>query len=285
MEKEELTKAVRERYGNIAKQASAGCCPPSKKLIQISSSYDANLDAAKNISKKIGYSDEDMDQVPEGANLGLGCGNPVALASLKEGEVVLDLGSGAGFDCFLASSRVGKTGKVIGIDMTPEMLDSARENAAKGQYPNVEFRLGEIENLPVADNSVDAIISNCVINLSRDKQRVFNEAFRVLKPGGRLMVSDMVILKELPAFIKESIDAYVSCVAGAMKKTDYLKAIKKAGFESVKVVDESVYPIESMMDDPSSQAVIKELNITPEQVKNFSSSIASVRVQGLKPAA
>jgi arsenite methyltransferase len=283
MEKEEVTKVVRERYASIAKEATAGCCGP-RKLVQISPKYDEKADMAKKLSKNIGYSDEDMALVPEGSNLGLGCGNPVALASLKEGEVVLDLGSGAGFDCFLASVRVGNKGKVIGIDMTPEMLDKARENAKKGDYKNVEFRLGEIENLPAADGSVDAIISNCVINLSRDKQRVFDEAFRVLKPGGRLMVSDIVILKDLPDFVRNSIDAYVGCVAGAMKETEYLADIKKAGFESVKVVEESKFSLDYLLETPDVKKIIKDLKITKEQAKDFSNAIASIRVQGTKPA-
>ena len=232
MKKEDVQKTVRERYGKIAKQSGSSCCGGCQLRLHKSVRAAVNSsNVAQNISKKIGYSDEDLNAVPEGANLGLGCGNPVALASLKTGEVVLDLGSGAGFDCFLAASKVGAKGKVIGIDMTPEMLDKARENARNGGYKNVEFRLGEIENLPVADNSVDAIISNCVINLSTDKRRVFEEAFRVLKPGGRLMVSDIVILKELPDFIKDSVDAYVGCVSGAIKKNEYLKAIKASGFE------------------------------------------------------
>ena len=160
----------------------------------------------------IGYSEEEMTAVPEGANLGLGCGNPTAMASLKEGETVLDLGAGAGFDCFLAAGKVGPEGRVIGIDMTPEMLEKARENAQKGNFSNVEFRLGEIENLPVADGIIDIIISNCVINLVPDKDRVFSEAFRVLKPGGRIMVSDIVLTKELPDFIKNNMAAYVGCI-------------------------------------------------------------------------
>ena len=242
MKKEEVTKTVRERYGAVAKQGGTCGCGASNTQAQISTCCGgASSVAAKNISKSIGYSDADVNEVPEGANLGLGCGNPVAMASLKEGEIVLDLGSGGGFDCFLAASKVGAKGKVIGVDMTPEMLDRARENLRKGNYKNVEFRLGEIENLPVADNSVDAIISNCVINLSTDKKRVFGEAFRVLKSGGRLMVSDIVLLGELPENIMNSISAYVGCIAGASQKNDYLNAIKAAGFKSVKVVDRNQF--------------------------------------------
>jgi SAM-dependent methyltransferase len=236
------------------------------------------------ISKQVGYTDADINAVPEGANLGLGCGNPIALASLKKGEIVLDLGSGGGFDCFLASEKVGAKGKVIGVDMTAEMLDKSRENARNGGYKNVEFRLGEIENLPVADNSMDVIISNCVINLSNNKKRVFEEAFRVLKPGGRLMVSDIVVLKDLPDFIRESIDAYIGCVAGAMRKDEYLKAIRASGFEKVKVMSEDTYPLNDFIDDPAAKMIMTDLKITPEQVNNISDSIASVKVQGLKPA-
>jgi SAM-dependent methyltransferase len=236
------------------------------------------------ISKQVGYTDADINAVPEGANLGLGCGNPIALASLKKGEIVLDLGSGGGFDCFLASEKVGAKGKVIGVDMTAEMLDKSRENARNGGYKNVEFRLGEIENLPVADNSMDVIISNCVINLSNNKKRVFEEAFRVLKPGGRLMVSDIVVLKDLHDFIRESIDAYIGCVAGAMRKDEYLKAIRASGFEKVKVMSEDTYPLNDFIDDPAAKMIMTDLKITPEQVNNISDSIASVKVQGLKPA-
>ena len=199
--------------------------------------------------KKIGYSDEEMQAVPSGSNLGLGCGNPIALASLKAGDTVLDLGSGAGFDCFLAS-KVGPTGRVIGVDMTEEMVARARDNAAKGGYQNVEFRLGEIEKLPVEDSSVDVIISNCVINLVPNKEKAFREAFRTLRPGGRLMVSDIVLLKKLPDFVKESIEAYVGCVAGAAMKETYLNAIRSAGFQDVTVVEESVFPLDCMTNDP-----------------------------------
>lgn len=285
MKKEEVYKTVRERYGKIAKQSSSNCCGGTNLAPPISPCCGTSTNMAQSISKKIGYSNEELNEVPEGANLGLGCGNPVALASLKEGEVVLDLGSGAGFDCFLAASKVGVTGKVIGIDMTPEMLDKARDNARKGSYKNVEFRLGEIENLPVADNSVNTVISNCVINLSNDKQKVFDEAFRVLRPGGRLMVSDIVILKELPDFIKDSVDAYVGCVSGAIKKSEYLKAIKASGFEAVRVIDETIFPLDCVINDPAAKVAIDDLGMTPKQIKEVSASIASIRVQGLKPAA
>jgi arsenite methyltransferase len=283
MKKEEVTKTVRKRYGDIAKQSGSCCSTGAPEAGKISSCCGtASVTTAQDISKTMGYSDRDLDSVPEGANLGLGCGNPIALASLKEGEVVLDLGSGAGFDCFLAASRVGPRGKVIGVDMTPDMLDKARENIRKGDYDNVEFRLGEIENLPVADNAVDVVISNCVINLSQDKPKVFREAFRVLKPGGRLMVSDIVLLGDLPSEIANSIAAYVGCIAGASKKADYIEAIRAAGFAEVKVLDETVFPTGTAAKDPVIKAVIEEAHITPTQLEDAASSIVSVKVSALK---
>ena len=294
MKKEEVRQTVRKGYAEIAKQSSPCCgstsitekassCCGTSTTEKWSSCCGVGTGLAETISKKMGYTEEELNAVPEGANLGLGCGNPLALASLKKGEVVLDLGSGAGFDCFLAASAVGPSGKVIGVDMTPEMLDRARENARKGNYTNVEFRLGEIENLPAADNSIDIIISNCVINLSPDKKRVFREAHRVLKPGGRLMVSDIVLLKELPDYIQESVSAYVACVSGAIKKIDYVKAIKAAGFSDVKIMDESIFPLDCIASDPAAKAIIDEIKITPPQVEEISASIASVKVYGLKP--
>ncbi|MFC1924232.1 arsenite methyltransferase [Chloroflexota bacterium] len=284
MKKEEIHKTVREHYGGIARaEGSCSCCGPDT-----TSTYNSCCSTAtglpKSIGKKIGYSEEELDQVPEGANLGLGCGNPVALASLREGDIVLDLGSGAGFDCFLAAAKVGAKGKVIGIDMTPEMLDRARDNARKGNYENVEFRLGEIENLPVADKSVDVVISNCVINLSENKQRVFEEAYRALKPGGRLMVSDIVLLKELPGDIRSSISAYVGCVAGALKKNSYLEVIRKSGFDEVNIVEETVFPLDCFINNPADSSFTDELGVTPQKMKEFSDSIWSIRVSAVKPS-
>lgn len=269
-----IKEIVRIGYAEIAKREisccglQASCCGDSSTVV--------------NISKNIGYKDEELKSVPEGANLGLGCGNPVALASLREGETVLDLGSGAGFDCFLAANKVGSKGKVIGIDMTPEMVEKANENARRGGYKNVEFRLGEIEKLPVSDNYVDVIISNCVINLSPEKEKVFREAFRVLKPGGRLMVSDIVLLKELPEAIKDSVEAYIGCLSGAIMKDDYINAIKDAGFKDVRIIDESHYPVELMANDPIAKAVIENFKVTSDGVKKIADSVASIKVYGVK---
>jgi SAM-dependent methyltransferase len=210
---------VRRRYGTTALGKSA-CADDS------CTSTDATA---------LGYSSEDVAAVPEAANLGLGCGNPLAIASLREGQVVLDLGSGAGFDCFLAARAVGESGRVIGVDMTHEMLTKARNNAEKNGFTNVEFRLGEIEALPVADNSIDVIISNCVINLSPEKQRVFNEAFRVLKSGGRLAIADMVATATLPDDIKSDWAAYTGCMSGASQITELERMLQVSGFKDVKI--------------------------------------------------
>jgi arsenite methyltransferase len=275
MDRKNIKEIVKEGYGKIAKQGSS-CCVPANSCC-------GTADRTEDISKKVGYSDEELKAVPEGANLGLGCGNPVALASLKEGETVLDLGSGAGFDCFLASNKVGKNGKVIGVDMTPEMVEKAKENSKKGNYENVEFRLGEIEKMPVADQSVDVVMSNCVINLSPDKGKVFQEAFRVLKPGGRLMISDIVLLKELPGPIKESVEAYVGCLAGAIVRSEYLQKIESAGFQDVRTIEETTFPIDLMLNDPTAKAILDNLRVPTEKVKELGNSVASIRVYGVKP--
>ncbi len=275
MKRQEIRKKVRQGYAQIVKSGES-CCVPADSCC-------GGAVPAANISKKIGYTEADLKSVPAGANLGLGCGNPIALASLKKGEVVLDLGSGAGFDCFLAAARVGPAGRVIGVDMTPDMIERARENGRKGNYRNVEFRLGEIENLPAADNSVDIIISNCVINLSPDKPQVFKEAFRVLRPGGRLAVSDMVLLKKLPAFIKNSLEAYVGCLSGAMLRDNYLKTIKAAGFREVKILTETSFPVEFMANDPTVQAVVKDIKVPRKKIVEIAGSVLSINVQGIKP--
>ena len=222
MKEHEIKKVVKEGYTNIAKggcSCSCGCGVSNEK-----------------ISKDIGYSDKEIKNVPE-ANLGLGCGNPVALSKIKSGNIVLDLGSGAGFDAFLAAKRVGEKGKVIGIDITPEMIKKAQANAKKYNYTNVEFKLGDIENLPIEDNSVDLVISNCVINLAPDKDKVFKEAFRVLKKDGKMFVSDIVLLGELTKEQKNDEGLLTGCVAGALQKEEYIKKIKNAGFK-VKVLGE-----------------------------------------------
>lgn len=274
MSEKNIKKAVREGYAKVAADGSCCSAPITNCCGQ------ENL--AKEISSSIGYSPEDMDRVPEGSNLGLGCGNPIALASLKNGEVVLDLGSGAGFDCFLAADKVGPEGKVIGVDMTPEMLEKARENAKKDNYTNIEFRLGEIENLPVADGSVDIIISNCVINLSTDKSSVFSEAFRVLKPGGRIMVSDIVLTKELPDSIKDNVSAYIGCISGAIIKEDYLSAIEKAGFTDVEVLDEVSFPINYIVSDDKAVIIKNDLGLDKDKISDLQESILSIKVYALK---
>lgn len=222
---------VREKYGAVAegKTGAAGCCSGPQ-------------DAAS-VLAAIGYGAEDAALIPEGANLGLGCGNPVALAELKPGETVLDLGSGAGIDCFLAARRVGPTGKVIGVDMTPAMVERARATAAREGLKHVQFRLGEIEHLPVANATVDVIISNCVVNLSPDKGQAFREALRVLRPGGRLMLSDLVLTRPLSADLERNVELYAGCVAGAALLHDYLRLIREAGFEQVDVLSQGAYTV------------------------------------------
>jgi len=272
MEKAKIKNVVKEGYRKIAKQKNSCCSSPC-----------CGSDISKEkISKRIGYGEEEINSVPEGSNLGLGCGNPVALASLKTGDTVLDLGSGAGFDCFLAAKKVGKNGKVIGVDMTPEMIEKANENARKGNYKNVEFKLAEIEKLPVCDNSVDVIISNCVINLSPEKSKVFNEAFRVLKSGGRLMIADIVLLKELPEEIKSSISAYIGCLSGAMMKDKYLKVIKNAGFKDVRIIDETTFPPELILS--ASDPIIKSIleNMDNKIITGIINSVESIKVSGIK---
>lgn len=226
----EIRESVRQRYGQIAKDGKAGCgCAPAGCC------SEPSTDSQSTSSLKVGYSAEEIQAVPVGSNLGLGCGNPHAIAGLQPGETVLDLGSGAGFDSFLAAAHVGKSGRVIGVDMTPEMIAKAREYAGSEGYSNVEVRLGEIENLPVADQSVDVIISNCVINLSPDKRRVFREAFRVLRPGGRLAISDVVATAPLPEAVRNDLVLYSSCIAGAATITELETMLRESGFHDIRI--------------------------------------------------
>lgn len=268
MDRERIHETVREGYTRVAERA-CGCCGGSD---------------ARAISAQIGYTDEEMAAVPDGANLGLGCGNPTGLAELAAGETVLDLGSGAGFDAFLAARGVGETGRVIGVDMTPAMLAKARANAQAGGYANVEFRLGEIEHLPVADGSVDAVISNCVINLSPEKGQVFREAFRVLRPGGRLLVSDIVLTGPLPDRLRASAAAWAGCIAGAVSRERYLDLVRQAGFEEIEVVGEEPFPLTCMANDPTAQAVFGEGSMTDEEVRTAEAAIASLKVRAVRPA-
>jgi len=221
--------AVRQRYAGVAERTE-GRCGCSEGRTSCCGTPDA-----QDTSRQLGYSEDELTAVPEGANMGLGCGNPQAIAALRPGEVVIDLGSGGGFDCFLAARRVGAMGRVIGVDMTPEMISKARANAAEGGYANTEFRLGEIEALPVADGIADVIISNCVINLSPEKPRVFREAFRVLKPGGRLAISDVVALTEMPAEVREDMALLSGCISGASTVENTESMLRAAGFSSVTI--------------------------------------------------
>jgi ubiquinone/menaquinone biosynthesis C-methylase UbiE len=218
---------------------------------------------------------------PAEANLGLGCGNPTALADLKEGETVLDLGSGGGLDCFLASSQVGPRGTVIGVDMTPDMLARARKAAAAGGYANVEFRLGEIEALPVADSSVDAVISNCVLNLSPARDRVFAEVIRVLKPGGRIMISDLISRLPTPTFLVESTDAFVGCLP--VQEDQYLGELEAAGLIDVGITEERPYPNDLLTAHPSVQAYLAEHPDETQEITEFIATIRSGMIRGFKP--
>jgi SAM-dependent methyltransferase len=237
-----------------------------------------DAERADALARNVGYDDEQLSAVPEGANLGVGCGNPTAIDALKPGETVVDLGSGAGMDSFLAARQVGPTGRVIGVDMTPAMLEKARKNARKAGVANVEFREGRIEDLPLEDGSVDVILSNCVINLSPEKDRVYREAYRVLKPGGRVMVSDIVLERPLPQHVVESIDAYLGCVGGASSREEYLETIRKAGFSEVRIDREDSFANAFSVDDPAVRSVMEELNVSSEEAREYAAAVTSLQV-------
>jgi ubiquinone/menaquinone biosynthesis C-methylase UbiE len=267
MESKDVKKSVRKSYSRVARRKGASCCD----------------NKAEDVSKAIGYTKEELDSIPAESIMGLGCGNPTAIASLQEGEIVVDLGSGGGLDVFLAATKIGTTGKAIGVDMTPNMIDLARDNAQKNDITNVEFRLGEIENLPVADNTADIIISNCVINLSPEKLRVFQEAYRVLKPGGRLAISDLVLLRPLPESIRKNEKYLAACIAGAELRDKYIDYIEEAGFEDISIVAKSEYA-----EDVDVEVVIEgidkmEFENLEEEKEYIAKSVQSITVRAYKP--
>jgi arsenite methyltransferase len=257
---DDVRNVVREKYGAIATQGGT-CCAEGT---------GCGCGCVSDALDAIGYTAEQAAAIPEGANLGLGCGNPLAHAAIVPGETVLDLGSGAGIDCFLAARETGPTGRAIGVDMTPAMIERARANAAKSGIANVEFRLGEIEHLPVADASVDVIISNCVVNLSPDKPQVFREALRALRPGGRMLVSDLVLTREMGPELRRNVDLYVGCVAGASLKGDYLRMVRDAGFTDVAIVEERAYTVGQdalAVDSPEAEAFRSVVSVKVRAVK------------------
>ena len=271
-------------------QSTTGCCGTDVRRV-VAERYTELAEGgaatalgveSDEIARRIGYDDADLAALPEGANLGLGCGNPMALAGVRAGDVVVDLGSGAGIDAILAARAVGPAGRVIGIDMTDAMLDKARANVAAVGLANVEFRKGFIESLPLGDGTTDVLISNCVINLSPDKPAVFAEAFRVLRPGGRLAVSDLVLARDLPPQVRNQVEAYVGCVAGAMRREDYLAAIRAAGFASVEVVAEHTYADVISMQSPAIAEMAAAAGLTPEQVADAADAVRSLKVVARK---
>ena len=273
---------IRNQYGKIAANRSDSTMQEGK----------ISQDSEKCGCGYTNYTDTDIQGIPQGANLGLGTGNPVALAKIVEGEIIVDLGSGAGVDCFLASKQTGPTGKVIGVDMTPEMIDRARKNKKQGEYSNVEFRLGEIEHLPVGDNSVDLLISNCVINLSIDKSQVFKEAYRILKPGGRILISDVVLEENFPEAIQKELDKVPGCVSRASTKEDYIDVIENAGFEKVEIVEYSNITPQASSTKLNDESVKRrlvisgkeiEVDLTAKEDKGLETLVQKAHIQAFKP--
>lgn len=267
---------VRNRYARTALGEDSGCgCGASAEASCCGGGE------SRSPSERLGYGRDELSRVPAESDMGLGCGNPTAIGELRPGETVVDLGSGGGIDCFLASGKVGTAGRVIGIDMTPEMIDRARAAAAKGPYENVEFRLGEIENLPVADGAADVVISNCVINLSPDKRRVFREALRVLKPGGRLLISDIVLLREIPEKLRKNVELWTGCVSGAARREEYLAWIREAGFSDVQVVKERNAG-DLLGEEQAARLLAQVPGLTRAEVKDLDGAIASIEVKAVK---
>jgi len=274
--------AVRERYARAAVTGDS-CCGPTDcgpSAANTSATGGVATPTATEMGCSVGYDEDELASLPQGANLGLGCGNPVALASLAPGETVLDLGSGAGIDCFLAAERVGPEGRVIGVDMTPEMVERARANALKVGVVNVEFRLGEIEALPVADASVDAVISNCVLNLSADRPRVLAEAMRVLRPGGRVMISDLVSSRPMPDFVANSKESLVGCLP--VRIAEYEADLAAAGFTGIRLEKRQRYPSGHILADPQVQEVVRRNPAREAEVRDFAQSIHGGTIQAVK---
>jgi arsenite methyltransferase len=276
MNNSEIQKNVKNGYAAILKRS---------KKVKFMPTFLTCCDlkaVVKDISYQIGYSENELQRVPEGANLGIGCGNPTALSSITKGETILDLGSGAGFDCFLAANETGETGKVIGVDLTPEMVAQARINAKKGNYQHVEFKVGAIENLPIESDSIDLIISNCVINLSNQKEQVFSEAYRVAKQHGRIMISDIVLLHDLPDYVKNSVEGHIACLAGAVRIENYFDGLSKAGFTEIKIDKQSIFPMELMLNDPLAEKIVRENKLSEKEIKGIANSIASISISARK---
>lgn len=278
MNSKSVKQSVVNSYGLLAKSKGGGllsglfaCCSPSNQTTNA-------------IAENIGYSKEILDAVPEDANLGVGCGNPSALTTISLGETVVDLGSGAGFDAFIVANMVGESGKVIGVDLSEDMLKLANKNATKGKYANTEFVKGDIEDLPLEDNVADHVISNCVINLSMSKDKVYEEAYRVLKPGGKIAISDIVLEKELPDFVKDSLAGHIACVSGAEKLEDYLSYVKGAGFVDIKIKSKQNFPLELMLSDPQVMKIAKQMNfdINSEEAKDIASRVTSISLTASK---
>jgi len=277
MNSKSVKQSVVDSYGKLAKVSQKSgflklfaCCDPQSN--------------AQIIGEKIGYSKEDLAAVPENSNLGVGCGNPSALAKIQEGETVIDLGSGAGFDAFIVSRIVGETGKVIGVDLSDDMLKLANRNSKKGDYKNVAFVKGDIEALPLDGEIAEHIISNCVINLSLNKGAVYKEAYRVLKPSGKLSISDIVLEKELPDFIKNSLTGHIACVSGAEKVEDYLQYVKNAGFKDITIESKAEFPLELMLTDPQVMKLAKEMDfdLSSAEAKDIASSVKSISISARK---
>ncbi|UCE24060.1 MAG: arsenite methyltransferase [Candidatus Zixiibacteriota bacterium] len=270
----EIKQAVKEHYGKAISRKGCCCGPPPEEIADRVEDY---------LALASGYTPDELSVLPSGVT-SFGCGNPVALMSVKEGDVVLDLGSGAGLDLILASKKVGDRGRVIGLDMTPEMVEACRKNLEKTGVANAEVRQGEMEDMPVGDGEVDWIISNCVINLSPDKEKVFAEAYRVLKPGGQMMISDIVSYN-LPEDVRESVSAWVGCIAGAVEETDYLKMMREAGFDDVKIVEKRTYSCADLGDHSESECgcSCREGMEDDVPVKSYADKVASVKVYARKP--